>query len=107
MKKSHLFSVLAMTAVLGTSLVGSSAEVQRKSKSKVSPQYPELAKKMRITGAVKLEIVISSAGTVDSVRPLGGHPLLIDSAVAAVKQWKYEPGAKQTEVVEIRFDANQ
>ena len=38
-----------------------------------------------------------------TVKPLGGHPLLIDSAVAAVKQWKYEPGDEATEVVEFQF----
>ena len=75
----------------------------RKIKSKVSPQYPELARKMNVSGAVKLELVVGANGQVKSVKPLGGHPLLIDAAENAVKQWRYEPGIERTEVVEIRF----
>jgi TonB family protein len=75
----------------------------RKIKSKVSPQYPELARKMNVSGAVKLELVVAANGQVKSVKPLGGHPLLIDAAENAVKQWRYEPGVERTEVVEIRF----
>jgi protein TonB len=75
----------------------------RKIKSKVSPQYPELARKMNVSGAVKLELIVGANGQVKSVKPLGGHPLLIDAAESAVKQWRYEPGVEGTEVVEIRF----
>jgi outer membrane biosynthesis protein TonB len=54
-------------------------------------------------GAVKLELIVGANGQVKSVKPLGGHPLLIDAAENAVKQWRYEPGAEGTQVVEIRF----
>jgi protein TonB len=81
-------------------------DLGRKIKSKVNPQYPELARKMNVSGSVKLELVIAANGQVKSVKPLGGHPLLIDAAQNAVKQWRYEPGAEGTEVVEIRFTQN-
>ena len=55
--------------------------------------------------SVKLEVFIAANGQVKSVKPLGGHPLLIDAAESAVKQWRYEPGAEGTEVVEIRFNS--
>ena len=79
----------------------------RKIKSKVNPVYPELAKKMNVTGVVKVQVTVAANGTVKSAKAIGGHPLLIDPAVDAVKKWRYEPGAEDsTEVVEFRFDPN-
>jgi TonB family protein len=79
----------------------------RKLKSKVAPQYPELARKMHVSGSVRLEVLVASNGQVKSVKPLGGHPLLIDAAESAVKQWRYEAGPEATEVVEFKFDDQQ
>ncbi|HEU5231764.1 MAG TPA: energy transducer TonB [Terriglobales bacterium] len=101
-QKSRWF-VVVIGLVLGLAVLTHGEDSTRKIKSKVSPQYPELAKKMNVTGAVKLELIVGANGQVKSVRPLGGHPLLIDAAEAAVKQWRYEPGSEGTEVVEIRF----
>ena len=100
----RLLRFIALAAcVLGFTLVSHADDSARKVKTKISPQYPELARKMNITGAVKLELLVSASGQVKSVKTLGGHPLLIDAAESAVKQWKYEPGQEGTEVVEIRF----
>ena len=103
--KSFL-NVALITFVFGFSLVAHGDDAARKIKSKVSPQYPELARKMNVTGSVKLELVVAANGQVKSVKALGGHPLLIDAAQSAVKQWRYEPGVEDTEVVEIRFTQN-
>jgi protein TonB len=75
----------------------------RKIKSRINPSYPELAKKMNVSGSVKLQVLIAANGQVKMVKPLGGHPLLIDAAENAVKQWRYEPGAESTELIEIHF----
>jgi len=101
-RKSGLVLVL-MTVILGLGSLTHADEAGRKIKTRVNPQYPELARKMNVSGSVKLELLVASNGQVKSVRPLGGHPLLIDAAETAVKQWKYEPGPEATEVVEIRF----
>jgi TonB family protein len=103
--KPHL-AVALITFVFGFSLFTHADDAARKIKSRVNPQYPELARKMNVTGSVKLELVVAANGQVKSVKPLGGHPLLIDAAQNAVKQWRYEPGAEGTEVVEIRFTQN-
>ncbi len=58
---------------------------------KVLPEYPPLAKKMGVAGAVYLEVTVDEEGNVVEVKVLGGHPLLIDEAVKAVKLWKYSP----------------
>lgn len=85
-------------------LIHADDAIERKVKIRVNPHYPELARKMNVTGAVRLEILVGANGQVKSVRPLGGHPLLIDAAESAVKQWRYEPGTEATEIVEIRFN---
>jgi len=79
-------------------------EGARKIKTKVNPVYPDLAKQMHITGAVKIEVVITPAGTVKSTKVLGGHPLLAAAAEEAVKKWKFEPASGETtEVIPFNF----
>ncbi len=58
---------------------------------RVDPVYPELARKARIDAAVLLQVTVNERGDVSSIRVLRGHPLLNDSAVQAVRQWKYAP----------------
>jgi TonB family protein len=58
---------------------------------KVAPVYPPLAKQIRIQGSVKLQVVISKTGSVDSANVVSGHPLLVQAALNAVKQWQYKP----------------
>jgi len=65
-------------------------------KNYVRPVLPEIAQTMRLKGTVRLEIVISSDGKVTSIKPLGGHPLLVDSATVAVTKWRFVPAAQET-----------
>jgi protein TonB len=57
----------------------------------VPPTYPLLATKARVSGIVVLEATLTAQGTVEEIRVVSGHPLLVDAAIAAVKQWQYEP----------------
>ena len=75
------------------------AEGNRTIKTSVKPVYPEVARRMNISGTVKLQVLVSPDGSVKSIKPLGGHPLLIDSAVNAVKEWKYEKAGDETTIV--------
>jgi TonB family protein len=78
-------------------------EGKRKIKSKTAPPYPELAKRMSVTGKVKIEVIITPDGKVRSTRVIGGHPLLVQSCQDAVKEWKFFPAAEETTQV-IEFD---
>jgi TonB family protein len=69
----------------------SSASADEHLLKKVEPVYPPLAKATRIQGEVVLRVTISQAGTVGDVKIQSGHPMLTVSAVAAVKQWQYQP----------------
>jgi protein TonB len=80
-------------------------EVERKVKNKVSPEYPEIARRMGLTGVVRLQIVVSANGTVKDTKVIGGHPILVNAAVDAVKKWKFEAGTgESTGTLEFRFE---
>jgi len=79
-------------------------EITRKLKSKIAPLYPELARRMNITGTVRLAVVVSPNGTVKSSKPVGGHPLLVSAAMDAIKRWRFEPAQMESSgVVEFKF----
>jgi protein TonB len=79
-------------------------EGKRKVKSKTTPIYPELARRMSVTGKVKIEVIITPDGHVRSTRVLGGHPLLVQVCQDSVKEWKFFPAPEETtQVVEFDF----
>ena len=78
--------------------------MSRKAKTKVSPVYPDVARRMSIAGTVRLAVVVSPNGTVKSSKPVGGHPLLVDAAMDAMKRWKFETGPTESSgIVEFKF----
>jgi TonB family protein len=82
-------------------------EISRKVKSKVSPTYPELARRMSISGVVKVQVVVAPNGAVKSTKVVGGHPLLVNAAVDAVKKWRFDAASEETTgLVEFKFDPN-
>ena len=66
------------------------------------PVYPPLAKQARISGVVHLAAVISANGTIQNLKVISGHPLLIPAALEAVKQWVYQPTLLNGEPVEVQ-----
>lgn len=58
---------------------------------RVEPKYPAIAQNSHVGGTVVLEATVDTSGRVQSVRVLRGVPLLNDSAVEAVRQWRYSP----------------
>lgn len=73
-----------------------------------SPVYPPLAKQARIQGVVKLNAIISKEGNIEQLTVVSGHPLLIPSALEAVKKWRYKPTLLNGEPVEVitQIDVN-
>jgi TonB family protein len=106
MRKAATFVILAvvMLATVMAAQNNAPPSSERKVASRVAPFYPELAKRMRLQGIVKVEAVVRPNGTVKSTRVLGGNPVLVQSAVDAVTKWKFEPGPDETtEVVQLTF----
>jgi TonB family protein len=82
----------------------STEEGKRKAKTKVAPVYPELARRMNVVGKVKIEVIITPEGRVKSTRAVGGHPLLVQSCLEAVKEWKFAAAPEEsTQMVECEF----
>jgi protein TonB len=79
------------------------AEIDRKVKSKVAAAYPEIARKMGLTGSVKIQVVVAANGTVKETKVLGGHPILVNAALTAVKKWKFETASGETTGT-VKFD---
>ena len=57
----------------------------------VAPIYPEIARAARVSGTVVVECTIDPSGRVVDARVITGHALLNESALDAVRQWRYEP----------------
>ncbi len=65
------------------------------------PIYPALARQARIQGTVRLQAIIAKDGSVVELQVLSGHPLLVQAALDAVRQWKYQPTLLNLEPVEV------
>ena len=103
--------VIALAASLGVAGLRAQeaqGDIVRRAKNKVQPTYPDLARKMNITGVVKVEIVVAPNGTVKDAKVVGGHPVLATAALEAVKKWRFEPAAVESSgVVDFKFEPHQ
>jgi protein TonB len=69
--------------------------------NKVTPQYPPIAKTAHVSGTVVLHAIISKEGTIQELQYVSGPPLLMKSAMDAVKEWRYKPTQLNGEPVEV------
>ncbi|MFI5057765.1 MAG: energy transducer TonB [Candidatus Acidiferrales bacterium] len=69
--------------------------------NRTTPMYPPLARQTRISGTVRLHAIIAKDGTVQQLEVLSGHPLLVQAALDAVRQWRYQPTLLNGEPVEV------
>lgn len=94
----------ALALVLGMALPAMAGEA-RPVKSRVPPVYPEIAKRMRVSGTVKLEAAVDAQGKVTDVKEVSGNHTLALAAREALMHWKFAPSNSDTnETVEINFD---
>jgi outer membrane biosynthesis protein TonB len=64
--------------------------------TRIEPEYPDTLKRLYIGGTVRAEAIV------------GGNPILGQTAMRAIKQWKYAPAkAKQTLIVKLEFDPHR
>jgi TonB family protein len=99
-----IFQVLTLGLCVSVGAHAAPSRQERKLVHGAEPVYPELARSNRIKGTVKLRLVVARNGRVKSAEPIGGHPVLIEAALNAIENWKYEATDEETEViVEFRF----
>ena len=83
-------------------------ELSRKAKTKVAPIYPDVARRMNVSGTVRLAVVVAPNGSVKSTKAIGGHPVLVNAAMDAMKQWKFESAPSESSgIVEFKFQPQE
>lgn len=81
---------------------------ERRVVNRIEPEYPETLKRLYIGGIVRIQVTVDPSGRVASTELLGGSPILGQSAMKAVKQWKYVPAANTEKlVVQLEFDPHR
>jgi TonB family protein len=102
-----LLQATALALVVAMALPSRAAD-DRAIKSRVAPVYPEIAKRMKITGAVKVEATVDPDGKVTEAKAVSGNRILTPAAEDAVRRWRFAPGAGEAMVaVEINFNLAQ
>jgi TonB family protein len=98
-----LFPAAAIALMLALALPCMAADA-RAIKSKVAPAYPEVAKRLRITGEVKMEATVDPDGKVTGVKTLSGNTMLSVAAEDAVRKWRFASGPVASTVeVNVNF----
>lgn len=97
------YLVLLGALVLGAGLAHA-ASARRNVVSKVAPIYPELARRMHVSGVVVMHLTIQPDGSVSDAKVESGHALLSPAAQQAVRQWRFEPGPDTSDLtVDVNF----
>ena len=99
----RLAQVAALALVIASAMPVRAADA-RAIKTRVAPTYPEIAKRMRITGAVRVAVTVDAEGKVIDAKTISGNRMLGAAAEDAVRKWKFEPGAGSSTVeIELTF----
>lgn len=103
-----LILLLVVSCCLGPTAISQSQQPSpdaRKIVHRVMPIYPDIAKRMQLSGNVKIMATVGPDGTVKTTQPMGGSPVLIQAAQDAVSKWKFASANAETrELIELHFD---
>ena len=100
-----ILCLVLLSVCLGaaTPVSAQQADSGRKLLRRVEPKYPDDLKRHDIGGVVRLSIEVTPQGSVRKIAPIGGNPILLEAAMAAVRQWKYAP-SDSTQTLEVKID---
>ena len=104
--RQGIVGVLVLAAMLLLSAIHSQTQDSGKRRllDHVAPAYPFLARDLALEGVVRVDALVAPDGSVKTVDVKGGHPVLTQAAVVAVRQWRWEPASKEShELVEVKF----
>jgi TonB family protein len=102
-----LFQAAALGLLLAIALPARAGD-DRAIKTRVAPVYPEIAKRMKIAGMVRIEATVDPQGKVKEVKTVSGNHMLSVAAEDAVRQWKFAPAPEDSTVnVDVNFAAAQ
>jgi TonB family protein len=99
----RLMPAAALALLVALAMPARAAD-SRAVKTRIQPAYPEIARRMRISGVVRLAVTVDSEGKVIDVKPLSGNNMLSAAAAEAVRKWRFEPGpGEATEEIALNF----
>src|ERR1035441_10440792 len=105
---SQLVITVLLSVVPFVAQIQEQSTRERKLIARVEPEYPETLKRLYIGGVVRVEVEVSAIGGVKSTKLLGGSPILGQSTMKAIKQWRYAPAASnETLTVKVEFDSDR
>jgi TonB family protein len=100
-KKRALVTLGLMFSLPGGTML---AQQERKVLENPTPDYPPLARKMRITGTVKVTALVGTDGLIKDVQVHGGNPVLVQEVENTLKKWKYVAASNETKIeLEFKF----
>ena len=98
------FALIASTFSLPIALHAADDHADRTIKQRVAPVYPELARRMHISGLVRISATVSPDGSVTATKTVSGNHMLSGAAEDAVHKWKFMPASEESTVeVNIEF----
>jgi protein TonB len=98
---NHSGNTAPRTAEIPKRLVVSQGVSLGMLQNRIEPVYPIIARRARVQGTVTLRAIISTQGTIESLQVVDGHPMLVNAALDAVKQWRYKPYTLSGQPVEV------
>ena len=103
-----LIVLLSFATVASAEMRVTTDDAIKAATKKNEPDYPPIAKQLRVAGKVEVDVTIDAAGNVESVKIISGNAMLTPSVVTAVKKWKFTPfqqdGAPTKAVAALNFD---
>jgi TonB family protein len=99
MKTRTRVAKILLTMGLGLGVQGSRAQETRKLLNSPTPTYPETARQFRLSGVVKVQVLIAPDGQIKEVKVIGGHPVLVNAVDDTLKNWKYAPASSETTAI--------
>jgi TonB family protein len=100
-KKRALAALGLLLSLTGGTML---AQQDRKVLENPTPDYPPLARKLRITGSVKVTALVGTDGLIKDVQVHGGNPVLVQEVENTLKKWKYVPANNETKIeMEFKF----
>ena len=100
-KKRALAALGLLLSLTGGTML---AQQDRKVLENPTPDYPPLARKLRITGTVKVTALVGTDGLIKDVQVHGGNPVLVQEVENTLKKWKYVPANNETKIeMEFKF----
>jgi TonB family protein len=104
----HALAVAALLIAPHSILAAPPSNETRTVISRISPVYPELARRMRVTGIVLIRAVVLPNGKVAETYIESGHPLLRAAAEDAVRRWRFAANPDSSDcIVSVGFELPQ